>query len=139
ETPGSRGAVLNIGSAPERVPTVEEQVRALIAHAGSSSPVVRVPAGALRVAARGLHLVGLSPIVPEHHLLAASASSLDICAARSVLGWETAHDNVAMMNAAYDWYVAAGPANRPAAHPLLRLLDVARPLVRAMHSASGAA
>ena len=109
ETPGSCGAVLNIGSAPERVPTVEEQVRALIAHAGSSSPVVRVPAGALRLAARGLHLVGLSPIVPEHYLLADSTFILDIGAARSVLGWEPAHDNIAMMNAAYDWHGSRNP------------------------------
>jgi nucleoside-diphosphate-sugar epimerase len=139
ETPRGRGAVLNVGAAPERVPTVEEQVRALIAHAGSSSPVVRVPAGALRMAARGLHLVGLSPIVPEHYLLADSTFILDIGAARSVLGWEPAHDNIAMMNAAYDWYVAAGPAHRPAPHPLLRVLDVVRPLVRVVHAASGAA
>ena len=136
ETPRSRGAVLNIGGPPERVPTVVEQVRALIAHAGSSSPVVCIPAGVLRTAARGLHLVGLSPIVPEHYLLADSNFILDIGAARSTLGWEPANDNVTMMNAAYDWYVAAGPAIRPAPHPLLRLLDVVRPLVRA---ASGAA
>ena len=106
---------------------------------GSSSPVVRVPADVLRMAARGLHVVGLSPIVPEHYLLADSNFILDITAARSVLGWEPAHDNITMMNAAYDWYVAAGPANRAAPHPLLRLLDVVRPLVRVVHGASGAA
>jgi nucleoside-diphosphate-sugar epimerase len=138
DTPRSRGAVLNIGGPPERVPTVEEQVRALIAHAGSSSPVVRVPAEALRMAARGLNVVGLSPIVPEHYLLADTNFILDIGQARSILGWEPAYDNVAMMNAAYDWYAAAGPAHRAVPHPLLRLLDVVRPLARAV-AASGAA
>jgi len=139
ERPGSRGAVLNIGGPPERVPTVEEQVRALIAHAGSSSAVVRVPAGALRMAARALHVVGLSPIVPEHYLLADSNFILDITAARTVLGWEPAYDNVAMMNAAYDSYVAAGPAHWAAPHPMLRLLDVVRPLVQVVNARPGAA
>lgn len=139
ETAGSRGAVLNVGAAPERIPTVDEQVRALIEHAGSTSPVVHVSAGALRTVARALHLVGLSPIVPEHYLLADSTFILDIGAARSVLGWEPAHDNIAMMNAAYDWYVAAGSANRPALHPVLRLLDVVRPLVRVVHAPARAA
>ena len=134
ERPRSRGVVVNVGAAPERVPTVNEQVRALIAHAGSSSPVVHIPAAALRTAARALHLVGLSPIVPEHYLLADSTFILDIGAARAALGWEPIYDNIAMMNAAYDWYVAAGSANRPAPHPVLRLLDVVTPLVRVVQA-----
>jgi nucleoside-diphosphate-sugar epimerase len=123
QRPESRGAVLNVAAAPERVPTVDEQVRALIAHAGSRSPVVHVPAGLLRLAGRTLNLVGLSPIVPEHYLLADTTFILDVDEARRRLGWEPRVDNVGMMNAAYDWYVAAGAAQRPAAHPVLRLVD----------------
>jgi nucleoside-diphosphate-sugar epimerase len=130
ETPWSRGAVVNVAAAPERVPTVDEQVRALIEHARSSSPIVHIPVAALRTAARALNLVGLSPIVPEHYLLADATFILDISAAREVLGWEPLHDNVAMMNAAYDWYVAAGDSHRPAPHPVLRLLNLFTPLVR---------
>jgi nucleoside-diphosphate-sugar epimerase len=130
-SPRSRGAVLNVGSAPERVPTVREQVRALIAHAGATSPVVCIPASLLRTAARALNLVGLSPIVPEHYLLADSTFILDIGPAREVLGWEPAYDNVAMMNAAYDWYVGAPPDYRPEPRAVLRLLDLAAPMVRA--------
>jgi nucleoside-diphosphate-sugar epimerase len=130
--PQSRGAVLNVGAAPERVPTVRDQVRALIAHAGSRSPVVCIPAALLRSTARALDLVGLSPIVPEHYILADTTFILDIGAARDVLGWEPAFDNVTMMNAAYDWYATAGAAYRPEPRAALRLLDAVAPLVRAV-------
>lgn len=123
ERPESRGAVMNVGAAPETVPTVDDQVRALVAHAGSRSPVIHVPAGLLRLAGRTLNLVGLSPIVPEHYLLADATFVLDIGEARRRLGWEPRFDNVAMMNAAYDWYVAEGAAHRPAPHPVLRVVD----------------
>jgi nucleoside-diphosphate-sugar epimerase len=131
-TPASRGAVLNVGSAPERVPTVTAQVRALIAHAGSTSPVVHIPAALLRTAAKTLNLVGLSPIVPEHYLLADSTFLLDIEPARTLLGWEPVYDNVALMNAAYDAYVAETATAPPRSRGVLRLLDLVAPLVRAV-------
>ena len=119
--PAARGAILNLGSA--RVPTVREQVDALIAHAGSRSRVVGVPAGFLRAAARVLDLVKLSPIVPEHYLLADSTFVLDIARARAVLGWTPRFDNVQLMCDAYDWYVAHVDEAAPARGPILRLLD----------------
>lgn len=130
--PESRGAVLNLGAAPEHVPTVREQVAALIAHAGSRSPIVAIPAALLRGAARTLDVFGWSPLVPEHYLLADANFILDISRARAVLGWEPAFDNVAMMNAAYDWYVGADPSYRPQRRAALRLLDLAAPVVRAL-------
>ena len=60
------------------VPTVEGMVCALIAHAGSGSRVVKIPAGLLRTAAKTLNAVGLSPIVPEHYILADTNFILDI-------------------------------------------------------------
>jgi len=131
-TPRSRGAILNVGAAPENVPTVLEQVQALIAHAGSTSPVIRIPAALLRTAARALNTVGLSPIVPEHYLLADTTFILDIRAARETLGWEPKVDNVAMMNAAYDWYATAGAEYRPERRAALTLLDAIAPIVRAV-------
>ena len=132
DRPESRGAILNVGSAPERVPTVRDQVAALVAHAGASSPIVCIPAALLRTAARGLNLFGWSPIVPEHYLLADSNFILDIGEARRVLGWEPRFDNIAMMNAAYDWYVTADASYRPPRRAALRLLDAAAPVVRAL-------
>jgi nucleoside-diphosphate-sugar epimerase len=103
ERPESRGAVLNLGSG--EVPSVRAQVEALIAHAGSRSRIVPIPAALLRNAGRVLNVVKLSPIVPEHYLLADSTFILDISAARRILGWEPRFSNVQLLIDAYDWYV----------------------------------
>ena len=121
----------NIGSAPETVPTVHDQVRALIEHADSPSRIIGIPAAVLRNAARALGTVNLSPIVPEHYLLADSVFLLDIDKAREHLGWEPKHSNVQLTNAAYDWYVANLETHRPKPHPVLRMLALASPSRRA--------
>jgi nucleoside-diphosphate-sugar epimerase len=121
DTPQSRGAVLNIGS--DGVPTVREQVEALIAHAGSRSGIAAIPAGLLRNAARVLNVFGLSPIVPEHYLLADSTFVLDISRAKTLLGWQPRFDNVGLTIDAYDWYVAHAHEAAPKRNPVLALLD----------------
>jgi dTDP-glucose 4,6-dehydratase len=120
-TPAARGQVLNLGA--EGVPTVREQVEALIAHARSRSRVVPIPAALLRTAARALNLIGLSPIVPEHYLLADATFVLDIDRARTVLGWRPRFDNVQLTIEAYDWYVAHAREAAPPRSPILALLD----------------
>ena len=119
--PGARGAVLNLGAAVTT--TVRQQVEALIAHARSRSRIVPIPSLLLRAAARGLGIVGLSPIVPEHYLLADSTFILDTTRARTVLGWVPKLDNVALMTDAYDWYVANAAHAAPRRGPILALLD----------------
>jgi len=121
ERPESRGAVLNLGAVD--VPPVRSQVEALIAHARSRSRIVAIPATMLRGAARALHAVGLSPIVPEHYLLADKTFVLDVSRATAVLGWRPRYTNVTMTTESYDWYVANGDAYRPRPGPVLRLLD----------------
>jgi nucleoside-diphosphate-sugar epimerase len=121
DTPQSRGAVLNIGA--EGVPTVREQVEALIAHAGSRSGIAPIPAVLLRNAARVLNLLGLSPIVPEHYLLADANFVLDISRAKTLLGWQPRFDNVGLTIDAYDWYVAHAHEAAPRRNPVLALLD----------------
>ena len=116
----SMPGIMNLGADPSNVPTVEETVRALIAHAGTRSPVVKIPAGLLRTAARALHRIGLSPIVPEHYILADTNFVLDISLARDTLGWEPKYDNIQMNCDAYDSWLAAG-AVAPA-HPVLKLV-----------------
>jgi nucleoside-diphosphate-sugar epimerase len=120
-TPAARGAVLNLGS--DVVTTVRGQVEQLIAHARSGSRIVPVPAGLLRNAARALSVVGLSPIVPEHYLLADATFVLDASQARTLLGWTPRYDNVALMTDAYDWYVAHAAEVAPRRGPILALLD----------------
>ena len=119
--------ILNLGSDPATVPTVEEEVRALIEHAGTRSRIVKIPAALLRTAARLLNTVGLSPIVPEHYILADTNFILDISAAREDLGWEPKIGNAQMMCDAYDDYLAAGEAARPVPHPILRMIDAVVP------------
>jgi dTDP-glucose 4,6-dehydratase len=124
---GRTRPILNLGADPATVPTVEEMVRGLVAHAGTRSPIVKIPAALLRNAARALHGIGLSPIVPEHYILADSNFILDIDAAREDLGWTPRYDNVQMLCDAFDCHVAAGDAARPAPHPVLRMLDAIVP------------
>jgi len=119
--PESRGAVLNLGS--DDVPTVRGQVEALIAHAGTGSRIVPIPASLLRNAGRALNVFGLSPIVPEHYLLADSTFILDIDRAREILGWQPRHTNVSMTIDAYEWYRANWQQVRQAPSLVLRLLN----------------
>ena len=102
ERPASRGAVLNLGAG--EVPTVRGQVEALIAHARSRSRIVPIPAAIVRNAGRVLNVVKLSPIEPQHYLLADADFVLDCTPARSILGWEPAYSNVRMNTEAFDWY-----------------------------------
>ena len=113
---------LNVASDPATVPTVRQQVETLVRHAGTRSRVIPIPAGLLRNTARVLHLLGQSPIVPEHYLLADSNFVLDIERARRELDWQPRHTNDQLMADAYDWYVAHGDHDRPM-HPALRALN----------------
>jgi nucleoside-diphosphate-sugar epimerase len=117
----SRGAFLNLGAI--EVPSVRGQVEALVAHAGTGSRVMPIPAALVRNAGRFLNLFGLSPIVPEHYLLADSTFVLDVSQARQVLGWEPAYSNVRMTTEAYDWYCGAWQQVRQEPGLVLRLLN----------------
>ncbi len=119
--PAARGLALNLGA--DGVPTVRAQVEALVRHARSRSRVVPVPAALVRTAARALGLLGLSPIVPEHYLLADATFVLDTTRARTVLGWTPRLDNVALTCAAYDWYAAHAAEAAPRRSAVLALLD----------------
>jgi nucleoside-diphosphate-sugar epimerase len=119
--PEASGQAFNLGSAG--VPTTRDQVQALIDHAGSRSRIVSVNASLLRTAARVLHALHLSPLVPEHFLLADRNFVLDHGRAQRVLGWKPRYTNIDMTNEAYDWYSRAWPAVRPERHPILRLVE----------------
>ncbi len=127
QSPNARGAMVNLGAEPDGVPTVKEWTEQLIAHAGGRSPVVCIPAAALRNMARVLGWFGASPIVPEHYKLADSDFVLDIRAAKDALGWTPKYDNARMLAQAYDWYVSLADDVRPPQHPVLRLLNGAMP------------
>lgn len=121
--PGTGGLAINIGSDPETVPTVRGQVEALIEHAGATSKFFGFPAGLLRTAARFLNVFGLSPIVPEHYLLADRNFVLDISLARERLQWQPQSDNVKMTCDAYEWYCQNWERVAPKPNPALKLLE----------------
>ena len=105
------------------VPTVRGQVEALIGHAGTRSRVVAIPASVLRNAARVLNVFGLSPIVPEHYLLADGDFVLDVRARARVLGWQPPVYNVAITCDAYDWYKQNWQKVAPKPNLPLRVLE----------------
>ena len=121
DRPQSRGAFLNLGAA--EVPSVRQQVAALIAHAGTGSRLIAFPAALVRTAGRLLNVVNLSPIVPEHYLLADSTFVLDTQRARDVLGWVPRFTNVTMTTAAYDWYCQHWQQVRGTPGLVLRMLN----------------
>ena len=122
-TPGTAGMAFNIGSDPETVPTVRGQVEALIEYAGATSTFFGFPAELLRTAARVLNVFGLSPIVPEHYLLADRNFILSTALAKDTLGWQPESDNVKMTCDAYDWYCRNWQDVAPKPNPALRLLE----------------
>jgi nucleoside-diphosphate-sugar epimerase len=122
-SPQARGAFLNVAAESDGVPTVREEVEALVAHAGTGSPIVPIPASVLRPAARALDRFGMSPIVREHYLLADKTFILDIRAAKQALDWKPRYDNQRMLIEAYDGYLREDASCRPAPHPVLRMLD----------------
>jgi len=127
----SKGAMVNLGTESEGVPTVREWTEGLIRHAGGGSPVVCIPAALLRNSARVLDVFGVSPIVPEHYKLADSDFVLDIRAAKEALpGWSPKYSNHQMLAEAYDWYVGLSDEQRPQQHVVLRMLNGTMPSFR---------
>ncbi|MFP6664950.1 MAG: NAD(P)-dependent oxidoreductase [Deltaproteobacteria bacterium] len=119
----ARGLIVNVGSPPDRVPSVRAQCEALIRYAGASSKIMAFPASLLRTAARALNVFGMSPIVPEHYKLADVDFVLDISRARERLGWEPQGDNIQITCDAYDWYLENWQRVAPKPNLPLRILE----------------
>jgi dTDP-glucose 4,6-dehydratase len=123
DAPDARGLIVNVGSPPERVPSVRAQCEALIRYAGADSKIMAFPASLLRTAARMLNVFGMSPIVPEHYKLADVDFVLDISRAREKLGWEPQGDNIQITCDAYDWYLENWQRVAPKPNLPLRILE----------------
>jgi nucleoside-diphosphate-sugar epimerase len=103
--------VLNLGA--KVFGTVEEDLQGLIAHAGSASRIVRVPARPAQAMLRALELARVSPLAEWHYRTADKDSYVDPSAAEAALGWEPRYSNLEALISAYDWYAqhreTAGP------------------------------
>jgi nucleoside-diphosphate-sugar epimerase len=106
------GEALNVGA--ERFGTVREDLEALIAHAGSGSPLRPVPARPAEVALRALELARLSPLAEWHYRTAHRDSFVSVDKARRLLGWGPRLSNAETLCETYDWYLAHRSAMRAA-------------------------
>lgn len=100
------GDVVNVGGVVSG--TVRADLEALIAHAGTRSRVVGVPAGPARAALSALGALRLSPLSTWHLRSADHDFVLDCTRAADVLGWEPTRSGADALRNTYDWFVRAG-------------------------------
>jgi len=103
--PGAVGQAFNLGSAD--VPTIRQMVEQVLAHVGSKSRIVGVPAGLARAGVTMLRWVGRAPLEPEHLRIALGEYVFSIDKAQRVLGWQPRWHQVDAMLQTYAWL--AGP------------------------------
>jgi nucleoside-diphosphate-sugar epimerase len=97
------GETLNVGA--KEFGTVQEDLQALIDHAGSSSRLARVPVRPAEVALRALELARLSPLAEWHYKTAHRDSYVAIDRAGEILGWTPRLSNAEALCRTYDWYL----------------------------------
>jgi nucleoside-diphosphate-sugar epimerase len=102
--------VLNVGGLVSG--TVRGDLEALVAHAGSESRIVGVPAKPAQAALAALAAVRLSPLSAWHIRSANRDFVLDCARAAEVLDWRPSRSGAEALCGAYDWYVREG-ASKP--------------------------
>ena len=109
--------------------TVNDDLTALLAHAGTNATLRHIPAALARPALRAIELTGMVPLSEWHrHSAWGHDSVADTTRARLELGWRPERSNIEALVNAYDWYVETvartGDAPRthavPRAHRMLR-------------------
>lgn len=101
ETPGSKGAVMNLGS--DNVPTLRAMAEALYKHAGKPPKFIIINASVARAIIAVLAALHVSPIEPQHLEIALRDYVFDSSLAKEVLGWKPAKDDIQSSIAAYDY------------------------------------
>ena len=92
----------NIGA--QEFSTVRVDLEALVAHAGSGSRVVSIPAPMVRGMLQLLDTMRLSPLMDWQYKVADKPFYFDISKAKRLLGWQPQDSNVKMFTDSYDWY-----------------------------------
>ena len=98
------GEAINVGAA--RFGSVRSDLEQLIAHAGSSSRIVPVPARPAEIALRALELLRVSPLAEWHYRTAHRDSFVDVSKAERLLGFSPRLSNAEALTETYDWYLA---------------------------------
>jgi nucleoside-diphosphate-sugar epimerase len=102
--------VLNVGGLVSGA--VRGDLETLVAHAGSESRIVGVPAKPARAVLSALGAVRLSPLTTWHVRSADRDFVLDCARAAEVLDWTPSRSGAEALCGAYDWYVREG-ASKP--------------------------
>lgn len=100
-----RAGVYNVGT--DRYGTLREALEHLIAYAGTTSRVRRLPVGPTIGALRLLDVLRLSPLAPWHYLTYHKPFAFDP-APLLALGWRPRYSNDEMLRESYDWFRAHG-------------------------------
>ncbi len=98
--PRANGAVMNLGS--DNVPTLREMAQALYEHAGTRPRFISIPKLPARLIVRGLSMVGLSPIEPQHLEIALHDYIFDNRRAKELIGWRPKKNDIESAAAAFD-------------------------------------
>lgn len=94
----------NIGS--DDVPTLRDLYAAVIARAGTTARVARLPRAPAVLAMQVLHRLGLSPLGPYHYQMLAESFIFDTTRIKQELGWQPTKTNIQMLIESYEWYIA---------------------------------
>lgn len=114
------GEILNVGS--ENVPTVNDQIHAIIEYAKSKSKIIHLNSSLVKSTLRFLSSLRISPLDRRTFLLSDHDWILDISKAKRLLGWSPRYNNIEMSIEAYDWYVQNYSKARYREDMILRLL-----------------
>lgn len=98
--------VYNIGA--EKFGTVNEDVGALLAHAGSGSSAVHIPSRPAKAILAALEMLHISPIYRWVYDTADQDSYVSIDKAKQELGWMPRYSNRDALIDTYDWYMREG-------------------------------
>jgi nucleoside-diphosphate-sugar epimerase len=101
ERPGP--ATYNVGA--EKFGTMREVLEGLVAHAGTGSRVVSVPATPAVAMMKLTSRLGVSPLGAYHALMYAKSMYFDLSRTKRELDWSAKFSNLDMFKDSYDWYL----------------------------------
>jgi nucleoside-diphosphate-sugar epimerase len=90
----------------DRFGTMRELLDALVAHAGTKSPIRGLPFRPTQVAMTVTSKLGLSPLGDYHALMYGREMFFDVSETKRLLDWSPRFSNAEMIVEAYDWYLA---------------------------------
>lgn len=96
-------ATFNVGA--ERFGTMREALEALVAHAGTGSPVRSLPREPSEKLMEAASRLRLSPLGPYHSLMYGREMYFDLAPVKAALGWRATRSNEEMLIESYDHYV----------------------------------